>query len=45
MRPITETILPLIRVGGETLIGRWLTIFEAGYHEFVINTWYLEERL
>ena len=47
MRPITETIpKPLMRVGGETLIGRWLTIFsEAGYHEFIINTWHLERKI
>lgn len=47
MRPITETTpKPLMRVGGETLIGRWLTMFsEAGYHEFVINTWHLERKI
>ena len=47
MRPLTETIpKPLMQVGGETLIGRWLSIFsKAGYHEFVINTWYLEREI
>lgn len=47
MRPLTETIpKPLMQVGGETLIGRWLSIFsKAGYHEFVINTWHLEREI
>lgn len=47
MRPLTETVpKPLMQVGGETLIGRWLSIFsKAGYHEFVINTWYLEREI
>lgn len=47
MRPLTETIpKPLMQVGGETLIGRWISIFsKAGYHEFVINTWYLEREI
>ena len=47
MRPLTETIpKPLMQGGGETLIGRWLSIFsKAGYHEFVINTWHLEREI
>ena len=47
MRPLTETTpKPLMQVGGETLIGRWLSIFsKAGYHEFVINTWHLEREI
>ena len=47
MRPLTETIpKPLMRVGGETLIGRWLNIFsKSGFYEFVINTWYLEKEV
>ena len=47
LRPLTDQVpKPLLNAGGQTLIGRWLQRFiDAGFHDFVINTWHLEDQL
>ncbi len=47
LRPLTDQVpKPLLNAGGQTLIGRWLQKFiDAGFHDFVINTWHLEDQL
>lgn len=45
--PLTQSLpKPMLMVGGKTLIGRWIDRFvEAGYREFVINTWHCQDIL
>jgi len=47
LRPLTENMpKPMLIAGGKTLIDRWIDRFvDAGYREFVINTWYCGEML
>jgi N-acetyl-alpha-D-muramate 1-phosphate uridylyltransferase len=47
MRPLTLTVpKPLLKVGESTLIERWIDACTgAGLKEFVINTWYLGDRI
>ena len=47
LRPLTDQVpKPLLRAGGQMLIERWLqTFLDAGFREFVINTWHLEDKL
>jgi|TARA_B110000196_G_C20917591_1_gene553644 MurNAc alpha-1-phosphate uridylyltransferase len=45
--PLTQSLpKPMLMVGGKTLIDRWIDRFvDAGYREFVINTWHCGDML